>query len=143
MNSLELQAVRKAYDKFVAVDDLTFNIAPGTMFGLLGPNGAGKTSTIRMMIGITLPDSGQIRIFGAPFERAVLRRVGYLPEERGLYPKMKVIEQLVFLGEIRGLSGTEAKKRAQHWGERLDIAAHFQKKTQELSKGMQIGRAHV
>ena len=137
MNTLELRSVRKAYDRFVAVDDLSFSIAAGTMFGLLGPNGAGKTSTIRMMIGITLPDSGQVRMFGEPFHRGLLKRVGYLPEERGLYPKMKVIEQLVFLGEIRGLSAAEAKKRAHHWGERLDIAPHFEKKTQELSKGMQ------
>jgi ABC-2 type transport system ATP-binding protein len=90
-----------------------------------------------MMIGITLPDSGEVRMFGAPFHRSMLQRVGYLPEERGLYPKMKVIEQLVFFGELHGLSAADARTRAQRWGERLDIAEHFQKKTQELSKGMQ------
>jgi ABC-2 type transport system ATP-binding protein len=137
MNTLELRAVRKAYGNYVAVADLSFSIAPGTMFGLLGPNGAGKTSTIRMMIGITLPDSGEVRIFGEPFHRELLKRIGYLPEERGLYPKMKVIDQLIFLGEIRGLSHSEAKQRSFHWGERLEIAPHFEKKTQELSKGMQ------
>ena len=137
MQTVELKNVRKAYDKFVAVDDLSFTIAPGTMFGLLGPNGAGKTSTIRMIVGITLPDSGQINVLGAPFNREVLKRVGYLPEERGLYPKMKVIDQLVFLGELHGLSPSEAKRRAQDWGERLEIAQAFQKKTNELSKGMQ------
>src|SRR2546423_12415273 len=104
MYTVELKNVRKAYDKFVAVDDLSFNIAPGTMFGLLGPNGAGKTSTIRMMIGITMPDSGEIRMFGAPFLRDALKRVGYLPEERGLYPKMQVLEQLVFIGQLHNLS---------------------------------------
>jgi ABC-2 type transport system ATP-binding protein len=137
MNTLELRSVRKAYDSFIAVNDLSFNIAAGTMFGLLGPNGAGKTSTIRMMIGITMPDSGEIRMFAEPFRRDHLKRVGYLPEERGLYPKMKVVEQLVFLGQIRGLSRAEAQKRASQWGERLGIAEHYQKKTQELSKGMQ------
>ena len=80
MNTIELRKVRKAYDKFVAVDDLSFSIASGTMFGLLGPNGAGKTSTIRMMIGITLPDSGEVFIFGQPFKRELLKRIGYLPE---------------------------------------------------------------
>src|SRR6185436_13797226 len=124
MNTLELRSVRKAYDRFIAVDDLSFRIGPGTIYGLLGPNGAGKTSTIRMMIGITLPDSGEVRMFGAPFHRSMLQRVGYLPEERGLYPKMKVIEQLVFFGELHGLSAAEARTRAQRWGERLDIAEH-------------------
>jgi ABC-2 type transport system ATP-binding protein len=137
MNTIELRKVRKAYDKFVAVDDLSFSIAQGTMFGLLGPNGAGKTSTIRMMIGITLPDSGEVFIFGQPFKRELLKRIGYLPEERGLYPKMKVIDQLTFIGELHGLSTHDAKHRAQQWGERLEIAHAYQKKTQELSKGMQ------
>jgi|SRR4051812_8187593 len=137
MNTLDLKNARKAYGDFVAVDDLTFSIAPGTMFGLLGPNGAGKTSTIRMMIGITMPDSGEIQMFGQPFTREMLKRVGYMPEERGLYPKMKVIEQLVFLGELHGLSAKEANRRAVEWGKKIDIGEHFQKKTQELSKGMQ------
>src|SRR4051812_14712704 len=131
MNTIELRAVRKAYDKFVAVDDLSFSIAEGTMFGLLGPNGAGKTSTIRMMIGITLPDSGEVHVFGQPFKRDLLKRIGYLPEERGLYPKMKVIDQLTFIAELHGLSPAEAKRRAQSWGERLDIAQAYQKKTNE------------
>src|SRR5436190_21938132 len=137
MNTLELNKVRKSYDKFVAVDDISFNIASGTIFGLLGPNGAGKTSTIRMMMGITYPDSGSVTMFGEPFKREHLERVGYLPEERGLYPKMKVQEQLIFLGQTHGLSAAEAKRRSQDWGERLEIAGSFQKKTNELSKGMQ------
>jgi len=137
MNTIELRRVRKAYDTFVAVDDLSFSIAEGTMFGLLGPNGAGKTSTIRMMIGITLPDSGEVFIFGQPFKRELLKRIGYLPEERGLYPKMKVIDQLIFIAELHGLSTHDAKQRAQQWGERLEIAHAYQKKMQELSKGMQ------
>ena len=137
MNTIELRNVRKAYDRFVAVDDLSFSIAEGTMFGLLGPNGAGKTSTIRMMIGITLPDSGEVHVFGQPFKRKLLQRIGYLPEERGLYPKMKVIDQMVFIAELHGLTTAEARRRAQQWGERLDIAHAYQKKTNELSKGMQ------
>jgi ABC-2 type transport system ATP-binding protein len=107
------------------------------MFGLLGPNGAGKTSSIRMMMGITLPDSGTISLFGKPFERDSLERVGYLPEERGLYKKMKVIEQLVFFGELHGLAAAEARKRATDWAKRLDIDEALPKKTEELSKGMQ------
>ncbi|HUQ49926.1 MAG TPA: ATP-binding cassette domain-containing protein [Terriglobales bacterium] len=137
MNTLELNKVRKSYDKFVAVDDLSFNIKPGTMFGLLGPNGAGKTSTIRMMIGITYPDSGSVNMFGEPFRREHLQRVGYLPEERGLYPKMKVLDQLVFFGELHGLTRSDARTRANAWGERMDIAPSFGKKNNELSKGMQ------
>jgi ABC-2 type transport system ATP-binding protein len=137
MNTIELRNVRKAYDTFVAVDDLSFSIAQGTMFGLLGPNGAGKTSTIRMMIGITLPDSGEVFIFGQPFKRELLKRIGYLPEERGLYPKMKVVDQLIFIAELHGLSTHDAKQRAMKWGERLEIAHAYQKKMQELSKGMQ------
>ena len=96
--TLELDRVTKAYDEFIAVDNLSFKIPEGEIFGLLGPNGAGKTSSIRMMIGITVPDSGAVRIFGQPLTRRLLDRVGYLPEERGLYKKMKIIENLVFLG---------------------------------------------
>ncbi|HEY0263151.1 MAG TPA: ATP-binding cassette domain-containing protein [Granulicella sp.] len=137
MPIVELEHVRKAYDTKIAVADLSFSIEPGTMFGLLGPNGSGKTSTIRMMIGITVPDSGTVRLFGKPFEREAIKRVGYLPEERGLYKKMKVMEQLVFLGQLHGLSATTAKQRAQQWCERLQITEAIPKKTEELSKGMQ------
>src|SRR5438105_107720 len=104
VNTVELSHVRKAYGNFVAVDDLSFVIPPGSIFGLLGPNGAGKTSTIRMMIGILLPDSGAVQMFGEPFRRAHLQRIGYLPEERGLYKKMKVLDHLVLLGRLHGLS---------------------------------------
>jgi ABC-2 type transport system ATP-binding protein len=137
MAIVELENVRKVYDEKVAVHGLSLAIEPGTMFGLLGPNGSGKTSSIRMMIGMTVPDSGVVRLFGKPFDRAALNRVGYLPEERGLYKKMKVIEQLVFLGELHGLSETVAKKRALEWCERMEITEAIEKKTEELSKGMQ------
>src|ERR1700761_3635819 len=137
MPIVELQRVRKAYDTKIAVADLSFTIEPGTMFGLLGPNGSGKTSSIRMMIGITVPDSGAVNLFGQPFHRENLKRVGYLPEERGLYKKMKVMEQLIFLGELHGLNATTASKRAHVWCERLEITEAIHKKTEELSKGMQ------
>jgi ABC-2 type transport system ATP-binding protein len=133
----ELDQVSKSYDEKTAVRELSLRIEAGSMFGLLGPNGAGKTSTIRMMIGITLPDSGAVTLFGKPFSSEALRRVGYLPEERGLYKKMKVIDQLVFLGELRGLGAREAARRAHAWCERLQIADSVQKRTEELSKGMQ------
>ena len=137
MPIVELSHVRKVYDTKVAVADLSFSIEPGTMFGLLGPNGSGKTSSIRMMIGITVPDSGTVQLFDRPFTRDVLKRVGYLPEERGLYKKMNVLEQLVFLGQLRGLDSTTAHQRASSWAERLEITEALPKKTEELSKGMQ------
>ena len=137
MQTIELNTVRKSYDKFVAVNDLSFNIEQGGVFGLLGPNGAGKTSTIRMMIGITVPDSGQINLFGKPFDRKSLNKVGYLPEERGLYKKMKILDQLVFLGELHGMTSGAARQAAMAWTKRLEIDAWVQKKVEELSKGMQ------
>lgn len=137
MHTVELQQVRKSYDKFVAVKDLSLNIPQGSIFGLLGPNGAGKTSTIRMMIGITVPDSGQVRMFGEPFRRDHLKRIGYLPETSGLYKKMKVSEQLILFGQLRGLSAADSLARAKKWCERMEIAGWMDKKTEELSKGMQ------
>jgi ABC-2 type transport system ATP-binding protein len=137
MPVVQLQEITKAYEDKVAVNRLTLTIEPGQMFGLLGPNGSGKTSTIRMMIGITLPDSGSIRLFDEPFTRESLSRVGYLPEERGLYKKMKVLEQLIFMGCLRGLSAADAEKRAIAWAKKMQIADSLKKKTEELSKGMQ------
>src|ERR1700735_4928845 len=137
MSIVELQHVRKAYDTKIAVADLSFQIEPGSMFGLLGPNGSGKTSTIRMMIGMTVPDAGTVKLFDQPFKRDLLTRVGYLPEERGLYKKMKVIDQLIFLGQLHGLDAATASKRAYAWCERMEITEAIEKKTEELSKGMQ------
>ncbi len=112
MSVVELVGVTKAYENKIAVRELSLSIDAGQMFGLLGPNGAGKTSSIRMMMGITLPDSGQVKLFDKPFERSSLERVGYLPEERGLYKKMKVLDQLVFFGELHGVSaGGRAQAR--------------------------------
>lgn len=137
MPVVELAGVTKAYESKIAVDNLSLTIEAGQMFGLLGPNGAGKTSSIRMMMGITMPDSGSVMLFERPFERRSLERVGYLPEERGLYRKMKVIDQLVFFGELHGLASSEARKRATSWAERMEIADSLSKRTDELSKGMQ------
>lgn len=137
MPTVELDHIRKVYETKVAVEGLSLRIEPGTMFGLLGPNGSGKTSSIRMMIGITVPDSGSVKLFGKPFERGSLARVGYLPEERGLYKKMKVLEQISFMGQLRGLSAAEAEKRGRAWADRLQITEALPKKTEELSKGMQ------
>ena len=135
--TLELDRVTKTFDDFVAVDNLSFNIPEGEIFGLLGPNGAGKTTSIRMMIGITMPDSGEVRAFGQLLTRRLLDRVGYLPEERGLYKKMKIMENLVFLARLKGISTAEATRRASHWLERLDLARWGGSKVEELSKGMQ------
>jgi ABC-2 type transport system ATP-binding protein len=134
---VELDRVSKAYEQKVAVRELSLRIEAGTMFGLLGPNGAGKTSSIRMMVGITMPDSGAVSLFGRPFARESLKKVGYLPEERGLYRKMKVMDQLIFMGQLHGLTADVATKRAQAWCERLKILDAAQNRTDELSKGMQ------
>src|SRR6201996_9042951 len=122
MPVVELAGVTKAYENKVAVRALSLSIEAGQMFGLLGPNGAGKTSSIRMMMGITMPDSGHIDLFGKPFDRRSLERVGYLPEERVLYRKMKVLDQLVFFGRLHGVEAGEARKRAVDWARRLEIA---------------------
>lgn len=137
MPVVELVDVRKVYENKVAVHQLSLSIDAGQMFGLLGPNGAGKTSSIRMMMGITMPDSGRVNLFGKTFERASLDRVGYLPEERGLYKKMKVLDQLVFFGQLHGVSAHDARQRATDWARRLEIDHALEKKTEELSKGMQ------
>ncbi|HEY3929529.1 MAG TPA: ATP-binding cassette domain-containing protein [Candidatus Koribacter sp.] len=136
-NTVELRGVTKRYDEFMAVDHLSFEIREGSVFGMLGPNGAGKTSTIRMMMGITLPDEGEVFCFGQRFERKHLEKIGYMPEERGLYKKMKVFEHLVFLGQLKGLSESEARRRSLDWANKLDIADWGDKKVEELSKGMQ------
>jgi ABC-2 type transport system ATP-binding protein len=137
MPVVELAEVTKAYESKVAVNNLSLSIEAGQIFGLLGPNGAGKTSSIRMMMGITMPDSGRIRLFDKPFVRRSLEQVGYLPEERGLYKKMKVLDQIVFFGCLHGLNAVEARRRAIDWAGRMEIADVLHKKTEELSKGMQ------
>ncbi len=135
--TLEVRDARKVYGDFVAVAGVSMTVPPGTVFGLLGPNGAGKTTTIRMIMDIIGPDSGEVLFFGRQRRPEDLARIGYLPEERGLYRKMTVLDHLVFLGELHGLSGGEAKKRSKRWLERLELGDRAGKKIEELSKGMQ------
>jgi ABC-2 type transport system ATP-binding protein len=134
---LELQHLSKRYGDHVAVDDLSFSVPRGSVFGLLGPNGAGKTTTIRMVMRIIASDSGTVLLDGEPVDDDRRRIIGYLPEERGLYKKMKVLEHLVFLGTIRGLRPGEAKKRASAWLDRFDLGEWATHKVEDLSKGMQ------
>jgi ABC-2 type transport system ATP-binding protein len=134
---VELDGVLKRYGDFSAVDRLTFSVPRGGIFGLLGPNGAGKTTAIRMVMRIIMPDEGSIRVLGAPLEQVETDRIGYLPEERGLYKKMKVIELLEFFGEIKSLKRSEARKRAGEWLERLALSDYANKTAEDLSKGMQ------
>jgi ABC-2 type transport system ATP-binding protein len=135
--TVTLDRVTKSFDSVVAVDGLSFAIPAGQIFGLLGPNGAGKTSTIRMMIGITIPDAGSLRLFGQSLSRELLERVGYLPEERGLYRRMTVIDNLIFLGELKGLSRAETISASRSLASRLDIGGWLTRRIEELSKGMQ------
>lgn len=133
---LELENVTKRYDGMTAVDSLSLVVEPGGIYGLLGPNGAGKTTTIRMIMGIIEPDEGGIRLFGEPMGEKTKDLVGYLPEERGLYRKMKVLEQLVFLAEIKGVSASVAAERARRWLERVELGEWANKTVESLSKGM-------
>ena len=135
--TLELRDVRKTYGDVAAVRGVTFSVPAGTISGLLGPNGAGKTTTIRMIMDIIAPDTGEVLVFGHPRTREDLRRIGYLPEERGLYRKMTVIDQLVYLGELRGMKRRESLPRIVEWLERVELSAWGKRKIEELSKGMQ------
>ena len=134
---LEIDDVSKRYAHTVAVERLNVDVPRGAVFGLLGPNGAGKTTTIRMIMRITLPDSGQIRLGGRVIDDDLRELIGYLPEERGLYRRMNVLEHLVFLAEVRGLSRPDARRRATEWLERLDLSRKASARVEELSKGMQ------
>ena len=136
-NTLELRNITKRYENFTAVDSLSLSIPQGCVYGLLGPNGAGKTTTIRMMIGITMPDTGEVWMFGERFRSTHLERVGYLPEERGLYKRMKIGELLSFFAQLKGISRAEADRRAAHWLERMELQQWAKAKAEELSKGMQ------
>ncbi len=136
MRRIQLQQVTKTFDGVTAVDGLDLDIAAGETFGLLGPNGAGKTTTIRTILGIYGPDSGTID-YGNGGTGLSRDRIGYLPEERGLYPKMRVMDLLVFLGEIKSLSRTEAAGRAGEWLERMGLSEWSSRRVDQLSKGMQ------
>src|SRR5260370_26141337 len=135
--TLVLEHVSKSFGEFAAVSDLSLQVRPGRVFGLIGPNGAGKTTTIRMIVNITVPDSGRIELFGQQMSTALQDRIGYLPEERGLYKRMKVGEQLRFFAELKGLRGQEAEARIDKWLAKLQLSDWKEKRTKELSKGMQ------
>lgn len=135
---ITVDRVSKRYAGHVAVNNLSLTVAKGGIFGLLGPNGAGKTTTIRMLLNIITPDEGTVVLFGGSGTgRELSGRIGYLPEERGLYPKMRVLDQLAFLAEAKGISRWDARKRAKAWLERLGLEDWTMKKVSDLSKGMQ------
>ncbi len=129
--------MRKAYAGHVAVNDLSLEVPRGSVFGLLGPNGAGKTTTLRMVMDILGPDAGSIEILGRPSDQAARDRIGYMPEERGLYPRMVLEEQLLFLAEIKGCPASQARRRLPAWLERVGLSDWRKRKVNELSKGMQ------
>jgi ABC-2 type transport system ATP-binding protein len=135
-NALVLKGIRKAFAGHVAVQDLSLQVPRHSVFGLLGPNGAGKTTTLRMVMDILGPDAGTVEILGRPADHAARDRIGYMPEERGLYPRMVLEEQLVFMAAIKGVPEKEAKKRLGPWLERFSLADWRKRKTNELSKGM-------
>jgi ABC-2 type transport system ATP-binding protein len=136
-SAVRLTGVTKAFAGHVAVRDLSLDIPRGSVFGLLGPNGAGKTTTLRMVMDILGPDSGTIEILGAPAGPAGRDRIGYMPEERGLYQRMVLEEELLFFAELKGASRADVRKRLTGWLERLGLAAWRKRKVNELSKGMQ------
>ncbi|WP_025763898.1 ABC transporter ATP-binding protein [Dyadobacter tibetensis] len=137
MNIVDIENVSKEYAQHRALDDVSIAIPKGCIFGLLGPNGAGKTSLIRIVNQITGPDSGQIRFDGALLNNSHIARIGYLPEERGLYRKMKVGEQLLYLAQLKGLSQRQAMEKLKIWFEKFDIKNWWDKAVSDLSKGMQ------
>ena len=136
-NALVLKGIRKGFAGHMAVQDLSLQVPRNSVFGLLGPNGAGKTTTLRMVMDILGPDAGTIEILGRPADHAARDRIGYMPEERGLYPRMVLEEQLVFMAAIKGVPRKEAEKRLTPWLERLSLVEWRKRKTNELSKGMQ------
>ena len=135
-NILEVQNVSKSYGDFTALNNVSISVPKGSIYGLLGPNGAGKTSLIRIINQITLPDTGLVLLDGKPLQPSDVQHIGYLPEERGLYKSMKVGEQCLYLAQLKGLTKTEAKKQLDYWFDKLEIQGWWNKKIQELSKGM-------
>jgi ABC-2 type transport system ATP-binding protein len=137
MLMLSINNIVKQYAEHRALDDVSMHIEKGTIFGLLGPNGAGKTSLIRIITQITAPDSGYIMFNGDVLQPEHISKIGYLPEERGLYKKMQIGDQLLYLAQLKGLSKEEAKKRIKHWFEKMEMQSWWSKKVEDLSKGMQ------
>lgn len=135
-NILEVKNVVKQYGNYTALNNVSLQVPKGSIYGLLGPNGAGKTSLIRIINQITMPDSGSVLLDGEQLKPEHVQHIGYMPEERGLYKTMKVGEQALYLAQLKGLSKTEAKKQLDYWFDRLEIQGWWNKKIQELSKGM-------
>ncbi len=137
MYSVEVNNLAKSFGSVQAVRDVSFAVEPGEIFGLLGPNGAGKTTTIRMILDVFKPDAGTVRVFGGALDMAGKRRIGYMPEERGLYKDEKLEPTLIYLAALKGMDEQTARTRLAGWLEQFDLAEHRNKKVQELSKGMQ------
>ncbi len=137
MDAIALENVTKSYESVIAVSGVNLRVRQGAVLGLLGPNGAGKTTTIRMVMNILVPDEGTIHVLGKPVNDEVRESIGYLPEERGLYPRMQVRKLIVFLGALHGLSEDESDRRAREWLDRFELGEWSEKKVNELSKGMQ------
>ncbi|MCK9255621.1 MAG: ATP-binding cassette domain-containing protein, partial [Bacteroidales bacterium] len=137
MNALVTENVEKKFANHLALDNVSISVPKGSVFGLLGPNGAGKTTLIRIINQITAPDKGKVFINGEKISSKHIKNIGYLPEERGLYKKMKVGEQALYLSQLKGLSKQETLKRLKYWFEKFEIQSWWDKKVEELSKGMQ------
>jgi ABC-2 type transport system ATP-binding protein len=135
--TVQLDRISKSFGDFTAVRDLTLTVRAGRVFGLLGPNGAGKTTTIRMIVNITAPDTGTIHLFGSTINSELQNRIGYLPEERGLYRRMKVVDQLRFFAELKNVRGREVERKIDEWLARVKLPEWKYKRSMELSKGMQ------
>src|SRR6185503_13498934 len=135
--TVKLDGVSKSFGDFTAVKELSLTVRAGRVFGLLGPNGAGKTTTIRMMVNITAPDTGSIELFGRKIDSELQNRIGYLPEERGLYRKMKIVDQLKFFAELKNVRGKLLETKIDEWLARVKLSEWKNKRAMELSKGMQ------
>ena len=134
---LQINNISKTFGSFKALEEVSFDVAEGSVFGLLGPNGAGKTTLIRIVNRIIQPDGGQVLFNGSPITDKDVRSIGYMPEERGLYKKMRVADQVIYLAQLKGLSRSEATKRLRHWFDKFDISDWWNRPVEQLSKGMQ------
>ena len=134
---LEFDGLHKSYGANRVLDGVSFAVAPGSMFGFCGANGAGKTTTMRIALGLVRADAGEVRWQGRPLDQALRRRIGYMPEERGLYPKMRVAEQLAYFARLHGLDGAAAARAAEHWADRLGLGERRRSRVEELSLGNQ------
>ncbi|KTD83507.1 ABC transporter ATP-binding protein [Paenibacillus etheri] len=137
MEALKLESVMKQYGEKTAVNGINLTVSKGEIYGLLGANGAGKTTTMRMVLGLIYPDGGNILYNGKPYNSELQQIMGYLPEERGLYPKVKVSDQIVYLARLRGMSASDADKSLRYWLDRFEVPDYYNKKIEELSKGNQ------